>query len=117
MEEEPSEVAVVQILVNWINHEILWWHGWPDSTETHITALKSTGILLFTSVTSHFNLRTSGVWYHQKTREFPLKQKLNLYQVGDPIKRHTDLFKYRYINCVELAIFIGKDSVQQKLNF
>ena len=33
----------------------------------------------------------------QNTREHPLEQKLNLHQVGDPIKRHTDLFKYGYI--------------------
>ena len=34
---------------------------------------------------------------HQNTRELPLKEKLNLYQIGDPIKRHTDLLKYGYI--------------------
>ena len=33
----------------------------------------------------------------EHTRELPLEQKLNLHQVGDPIKRHTDLFKYGYI--------------------
>ena len=30
-------------------------------------------------------------------RELPLEQKLNLHQADDPIKRHTDLFKYGYI--------------------
>ena len=34
-------------------HEMLWRHGWPDSTETHFMALKSMGIPLFTSATSH----------------------------------------------------------------
>ena len=37
----------------------------------------------------------------EHTREFPLEQKLNPHQVGDaphdPIKRHTDLFKFGYI--------------------
>ena len=32
----------------------------------------------------------------EHTMELPLEQKLNL-QVGDPIKRHTNLFKYGYI--------------------
>ena len=36
-----------------------------------------------------------GIMEH--TRELPLEQKLDLHQVGDPIKRHTDLFKYGYI--------------------
>ena len=53
----------------------------------------------------------------QNTRELPLEQNLNLHQVGDPIKRHTDLFKYGYLACVELAIFVGKDSVSQKFSF
>ena len=33
-------------------------------------------------------------------RELPLEQKVDLHQVGDPIKRHTDLFKYGYISYV-----------------
>ena len=33
----------------------------------------------------------------EHTRELPLEQKLNLHQVGDPIKSHTDMFKYGYI--------------------
>ena len=32
----------------------------------------------------------------EHTRELPLERKLNLHQVGDPIKRHTDLLKYGY---------------------
>ena len=55
----------------------------------------------------------------EHTRELPLEQKLNLHQVGDPIKIKT----YRavqvrmYTICVELAIFGGKDSVPQKFSF
>ena len=33
----------------------------------------------------------------EHTRELLLEQKLKLHEVGDPIKRHTDLFKYGYI--------------------
>ena len=44
-----------------------------------------------------WNSRTSGASRHPNTMELPLKQKQNLHQIGDPIKRHTDLFKYGYI--------------------
>ena len=59
------------------------------------------GIPLFTSATSHLKFAhehhvTSRHVIMEHTRELPLEQKLNL-QVGDPIKRHTDLFKYGYI--------------------
>ena len=49
------------------------------------------------------------------TRELPLEQKLNLHQVGDPIKRPVRV--RIYIICVELAIFVRKDSVPQKFSF
>ena len=39
-------------------------------------------------------LRPTSSW---STRELPLEQNLNLHKVGDPIKKHTDLFKYGYI--------------------
>ena len=57
------------------------------------------GIPLFTSATSHLKF-AHGASRHQNTRELPLEQKLNLHQVGDSIKRHTDLFKYGYISYV-----------------
>ena len=38
---------------NWIYHEMLLRHGWPDSTETYFTTLKSMGTPLLTSATSH----------------------------------------------------------------
>ena len=97
MEEEPSEGAVVQIsrteyimkfydnMVDQIPRKRIWrpWnhrkshclHRWP-----HI-----------------WISRTSGASRHQNTMELPLKQKLNLHQVSDPIKIHTDLFKHGYI--------------------
>ena len=53
----------------------------------------------------------------EHTRELSLEQKLNLHQVGDPIKRHTDLFKYGYKICIELAIFVRMDSVPHKFSF
>ena len=58
------------------------------------------GIPLFTSPTSHLKFAHERWVRHvimEHTRELPLEQKLSLYQVGDPIKRHTDLFKYGYI--------------------
>ena len=41
-----------------------------------------------------FEIRAQAVRHviMEHTRELPLEQKLNLHQVGDPIKRHTDLF-------------------------
>ena len=46
-----------------------------------------------------FEIRTQAVRHviMEYTRELPLEQQLNLHQVGDPIKRHTDLFKYGYV--------------------
>ena len=46
-----------------------------------------------------FEIRTPAVRHviMEHTRELSLEQKLNLHEVGDPIKRHTDLFKYGYI--------------------
>ena len=58
-----------------------------------------------------WNSRTSGASRHQDTRELPLKQKLNLHEVGDPIQVRI------YIIHVELAIFVGKKRVSQKFNF
>ena len=55
-------------------------------------ALKSMGITLFTSETSHWNSRTSSASHHQNTRELPLEQKLYFHQVGDPIKS-TDIYR------------------------
>ena len=57
------------------------------------------GIPLFTSVTDlTFEIHQRAVRHviMEHTRELPLEQKLNLHQVGDPIKRHTELFKYGY---------------------
>ena len=115
----PSEIAVVQIsrskyimkcyhdMVDQIPPKrILWlWNQW----ESH--CLHRRHLI--------WNSRTSGASRHQNTGELPLEQKVNLHQVGDPIKRHTDLFKYWYIYivCVELAIFVGKDNVPQNSAF
>ena len=96
----PSQIAVVQFsrtkytmkcyhdMVDPIPPKrILWpWNQW----ESHCLHRRS----------HIWNSRTSGASRHQNTRELPLEQKVNLHQVGDPIKRHTDLFKYRYISYV-----------------
>ena len=54
------------------------------------------GIPLFTSATSHLKFAHERC-VTSSEHEGTLEQKLNLHQVGDPIKRHTDLFKYGYI--------------------
>ena len=100
MQMGPSEIAVVQIsrtkyimkcyhdMVDQIPPKrILWpWNQW----ESHCLHRRP----------HIWNSRTSGASHHQNTRELPLEQKVNLHQVGDPIKRHTNLFKYGYISYV-----------------
>ena len=46
-----------------------------------------------------FEIRARAVCHviMEHTTEVLFEQMLNLHQVGDPIKRHTDLFKYGYI--------------------
>ena len=52
------------------------------------------------------------------TRELPLKERPNFHQVGDPIEKHTDLFKHGYIIVVGNSPFpLEKGSVQQKFSF
>ena len=98
MQKGPSEIAVVQIsrteyimkcyrgMVDQIPQKrILWpWNQW----ESHVYIGDLT-----------FKIRARAVRHDitEQTRELPLEQKLNLRQVGKPIKRHTDLFKYGFI--------------------
>ena len=95
--EEPNEIAVVQIsqteyimkfyddMFDQIPRKRILWPR--NQRETHC-------LHRWPRI---WNSRTSATSRHQNTRELPLKQKQNLHQVGDPIKRHTDLFKYGYI--------------------
>ena len=49
-----------------------------------------------------FEIRARAAVRHvimEHTRELPLEQKLNFHQVGYPIKRYTDLFKYGFHMC------------------
>ena len=83
-------------------NEMLSRRGWPNSTETRFTAMKSMGIPLFKSATSHLKFVheryvTSSEHEGIPVPGLPRKQKLKLHQVGYPIKRHTDLFKYGYL--------------------
>ena len=94
----PSEIAVVKIsrtkYIMKCYHDmvdqtppkrILWpWNQW----ESHCLHRRRPHI---------WNSRTSGASCYQNTGELPLEQKVNLHQVGDPIKRHADLFKYGYL--------------------
>ena len=100
MQIEPSEIAAVQISPT------------EYSTETLFMALKSMGIPLFTSATSH--LKFAHEWCvtsseHEGTPGWT-KAKLSS-------SRRSHYTTYRpvqvqiYIVCVELAIFVGKDSV------
>ena len=70
-------------------------HGQSHSTEKHFTALNP--ILYIADLTFEIRARAVHHIIMERTSELPLEQKLNLHQVGDPIKRHTDLFKYGYI--------------------
>ena len=84
-------------------------HIWPDSTETHFTVLKSTGIPLFTSVPQIWNSHTSGESRYQIMRELPHKWKLKLHHVGDPIKKTCRPVQVRiHHSCVELVFFRWK---------
>ena len=99
MEEDPSEIAVVQIsqteYIKKCYHDVL-----DQIPQKHILRHSNQweSQCLF-GLPHIWNSRTSGASRHQNTGELPLKQKLNLHQVGDPIKRHTNtnLFKHGYL--------------------
>ena len=76
---------------------MLFRHGWPDSTETQFWPWNQWESHCIHRWPHIWNSHTSGASRHQNTTEVPLEQKLNLHQVGDPIKRHTDLLNYWYI--------------------
>ena len=98
MQKGPSEIAVVQIsrteyiikrycnMVDQIPQKRILrsWNQW----EFHF---------LHPDLTFEIRARAVRHVITEHTRELPLEQKLNIHQVGDPIKRHTDLFKYLYI--------------------
>ena len=102
---------------NWTYHEMLSRHGWPDSTETHFMALKSMGIPLFTSVTSHL------IFAHERcvtssehegtlawTKAKPSSSRRSHQKTYLPVQVRI------HIVFVELAIFVGKDSVPQNFS-
>ena len=98
MQKGASEIAVVQI--SRTEYIMKCYHNMVDQIpqKRNITALKPMKIPLFTSATRHLQFaHERRVTSSRSTRGNSLKQKLNLHQVGDPIKRHTDLFKYGYI--------------------
>ena len=97
MQQEPSEIAVVQIsqteyITKYYNILIKFHRNAFYEPE-----INGNPIVCIVELT--FGIRARAVRHviMQHTRELPLEQKLNLHQVGDPIKRHTDLFKYGYI--------------------
>ena len=84
----------------------------------HLTSLKSVRICLFTSATSHLtfaherSVTSSGhegtpAW----TRAKPSSSRRSHRKIYRPAEARI------YHNCVELAIFIGKDSVHLKFSF
>ena len=91
MQDESSEIATVQVSrTEYIMQFITAWvaiRPW-NQRESHS----------FNRWPHIWNSRTSGASRHQNTGEHMLKQKLYLHQVGDSIKRHTELFKYGYIS-------------------
>ena len=114
MQKEPSEIAVVQIsrtqyimkcyhnMVDQIPQKRILqpWNQWKP-------------IVHISDLTFEIQSRVIRHVIMQHTRELPLEQKLNL-QVGDPIKRHTDLFKYGYIPYVYNSTFSFERTVYHR---
>ena len=98
MQKEPSEIAVVQI--SQTEYITKCYHNMVDQIpQKRILRPRNQQESHCLHRRPHiWNSRTSGASRHHGVhRELPFEQKLNLHQVGDPIKRHTDLFKYGYI--------------------
>ena len=92
MQKGPSEIAVVQI--SRTEYIMKFYRNMVDQIpQKHI-------LWPFTAFYDlPFEIRTRAVRHviMEYTRELLLEQKLKLHQVGDPIKRHTNLFKFGYI--------------------
>ena len=96
MHEEPREIAIEQIsgnecimkfyddMVYEIPQNTVYGHEINSNPIVYIGAL-------------NFEIRTWAVRHVIRTRGNSHLNKSYLHQVGDPIKRHTYLFKYRYI--------------------
>ena len=92
-------------------------HGWPNSFETRVMALKSMGIPLFTSATSRLKFaheRCVSSSEHEGTPAWakakPSPSRRSHWKTYRPVQLRI------YIVCVELAIFVGKDSVPKKFS-
>ena len=98
MQKGPSEIAVVQIsrteyitkryrnMVDQVSHRNAFYG--PE--------INGNPIVYIGDLTFETRARALRHVIMEHTKE-PLEQKLYLHQVGDPIKRHTNLFKYGYI--------------------
>ena len=101
MQKGPSEIAVVQIRrTEYITKVIATWLIRFHRNAFYGPEINANPIVYIGDLTFEIRARAVRHVIMEHTRELPLEQKLNLHQVGDPIKRHTDLFKYGYIPSV-----------------
>ena len=100
MQKRPIEVAVTQnklVQLDIPRTVIATWLIRFQRNASYGPEINGNSIVYIGSIT--FEIRTRAVRHviMEHARELALEQKLNLHQVGDPIKIHTDLFKYGYI--------------------
>ena len=101
-----------------IYYEIFSWYGWSHSTETHLTSLKSAWMYLFASATSHLDFAYERSVTSSRHEGTPAWTKAKPSSSGrSHWKTYQPAEAQIYHSCVELAIFIVKDSVQVKFNF
>ena len=98
MQKGPSEIAVVQIsrteyITKYYRNWLIIFHR----NAFYGPEINGNLIVYIGDLTFEIRARAVRHVIMERTRELPLEQKLNLHEVGDPIKRHTDLFKYGYI--------------------
>ena len=113
IQEDPSQKPAA--LNSWVEHILKCFHSMVDPIHQEPNTL----FVCIDQRLHIWNSRTSGASRHQSTRELPLEQRPNYHHAS----RRSHLKTYRpvealiYHNCVELASFDGKGSVQQKWSF
>ena len=96
--EGPSEIDVVQISrTEYITKCYRSMVEQIPQKRIYDPEINGNPIVYISDLTFEIRARAVRHVIMEHTRELPLEQKLNLYQVGDPIKRDSDLFKYGYI--------------------
>ena len=94
MQKGPSEIAAVQI--SRTEYIMKCDHNMVPQKRISSPEINRNLIVHIGDLTFEIRARAARHVIMEHTRELPLERKLNLHQVGNPIKRHTDLFKYGY---------------------